>query len=567
MASHMASLPKLSIAAKLYIIFALVAAGTAVLATSAVVNSQRHAALAAKAGAAFRGALNVERVDGLIYAVVMESRGVYMTPASDMPLARKYAEGLLVFNARIGEVVDDWRRTLAPEDAPQFEAFAGRIRQFQDFRRELARRGVEIGPEAGREWGDNDANRSVLKALSKDIEVLARMYDDRSKQIYAELEREIQTTAWILSALAVAAIALAALGAVIIWRGIARPLAAITRIMEAVARGTGGVAVPFRRRRDEIGALARSIGVFQDAMLRNEELNRKVIVDAEARARRQDEIASQTGRFAAEIEATVAQLGRIADEMVDASARFAGVADQTSARTEGAAAAAGEASRNVHDIAAAAEELSVSVMEINRQVAQSNAIAERAVAEAERTNAEIKALDDAARRIGDVVRLITDIAGQTNLLALNATIEAARAGESGRGFAVVANEVKALAGETAKATEEISGQIAAMQAATARSVDAIASIQRTIREAGAVTTTIAASVSQQGMATVEIARSAEVASKSATESANGVGALQSATTQTRGHAVRVKTVADNLGDAAARIRGQVGDFVGKLRSA
>jgi len=69
------------------------------------------------------------------------------------------------------------------------------------------------------------------------------------------------------------------------------------------------------------------------------------------------------------------------------------------------------------------------------------------------------------------------------------------------------------------------------------------------------------------MATVEIARSAEVASKSATESANGVGALQSATTQTRGHAVRVKTVADNLGDAAARIRGQVGDFVGKLRSA
>jgi len=152
------------------------------------------------------------------------------------------------------------------------------------------------------------------------------------------------------------------------------------------------------------------------------------------------------------------------------------------------------------------------------------------------------------------VRLITDIAGQTNLLALNATIEAARAGESGRGFAVVASEVKALAGETAKATEEISGQIAAMQAATARSVDAIASIQRTIREAGAVTTMIAASVSQQGVATVEIARGAEVAS-------------QSATTQTRGHAVRVKTVADNLGDAAARIRGQVGDFVGKLRSA
>ena len=82
-------------------------------------------------------------------------------------------------------------------------------------------------------------------------------------------------------------------------------------------------------------------------------------------------------------------------------------------------------------------------MEIDRQVSQSNAIADKAVTEAERTNTAVKELDEAARRIGDVIRLITDIAEQTNLLALNATIEAARAGEAGRGFAVVAGEVKA----------------------------------------------------------------------------------------------------------------------------
>src|SRR5216684_2372012 len=449
----MPSLPKLSITAKLYVIFALVAAGAMGLAACAVVNSHRHAALAAKVGNAFLGALNVERVDGLIYAVVMESRGIYMTPPSEMPTVKKYAEGLLGFNARVGEVVDQWRHALAPEDVDSFEAFAGRIRQFQEFRRELVRRGLEIGPGAGREWGDNDANRTVRKALNQDLELLANMYDARSKQINAELEQATQTTVWILSALAVTAVTLAAVGALILWRDIARPLAKITRVTEAVARGTAAIAVPFARRHDEIGALSRSIHVFQEAMHHNDELNRKRIEDADFRNKRQQQVAQEVARFAGEIESTMSELAVIAEQMLGASANLASMADQASTRTESAASAAADASSNVREIALATDKLSISVVEIDRQVMQSNRIAEKAVGEAERTTLEIKALDDAAGRIGDVVRLITDIAEQTNLLALNATIEAARAGEAGRGFAVVASEVKALAGQTAKATE------------------------------------------------------------------------------------------------------------------
>jgi methyl-accepting chemotaxis protein len=40
--------------------------------------------------------------------------------------------------------------------------FKGRIDQFIDFRKELARRAVEISPAAGREWGDNDAPRGLI---------------------------------------------------------------------------------------------------------------------------------------------------------------------------------------------------------------------------------------------------------------------------------------------------------------------------------------------------------------------------------------------------------------------
>jgi methyl-accepting chemotaxis protein len=563
----MPSLPKLSITAKLYVIFALVAAGAMGLAACAVVNSHRHAALAAKVGNAFLGALNVERVDGLIYAVVMESRGIYMTPASEMPTVKKYAEGLLRFNDRIGEVVDQWRRALAPQDVDSFEAFAGRIGQFQEFRRELVRRGLEIGPQAGREWGDNDANRTVRKALNKDLELLANMYDTRSKQIYAELEQATQTTVWILSALAITAVTLAAIGALIIWRDIARPLAKITRVTEAVARGTAAVAIPFARRHDEIGALSRSIHVFQEAMHHNDELNRKRIEDADFRNKRQQQVAQEVARFAGEIESTMSELAVIAEQMLGASANLAGMADQASSRTQSAASAAAEASSHVREIALATDKLSTSVLEIDRQVMQSNVIAEKAVGEAERTTMEIKALDDAAGRIGDVVRLITDIAEQTNLLALNATIEAARAGEAGRGFAVVASEVKALAGQTAKATEEISAHVVGMQQATQRSVAAIKSIQATIHEVGEVSGAIAAAVSEQSAATRGIAHGAEIASKSTAQSAGEVAQIREATTNTRSNAATVKTVAGSLGAVATRIRGQVDGLSDRLRSA
>jgi len=56
---------------------------TVLVATVAVVNARRHAALTNDYESAFAGAKNVERVNGLIYAVVMESRGIYMS--SDIP--------------------------------------------------------------------------------------------------------------------------------------------------------------------------------------------------------------------------------------------------------------------------------------------------------------------------------------------------------------------------------------------------------------------------------------------------------------------------------------------------
>src|SRR4249919_739414 len=69
------------------------------------------------------------------------------------------------------------------DDAEQFAVFKKRIEQFVEFRKELVRRGVEINAAAGREWGDNDANRAVRSALNKDLEVLSKVYAERGKQL------------------------------------------------------------------------------------------------------------------------------------------------------------------------------------------------------------------------------------------------------------------------------------------------------------------------------------------------------------------------------------------------
>src|SRR6476620_206449 len=94
---------KLSLAAKLYSIFGLFALLTAAITVLSDYNSRRNAELTEEVATASRAALNVERINSLVYAVVMESRGVYMS--SEPATVKKFGDGLLKFNEQILGVV------------------------------------------------------------------------------------------------------------------------------------------------------------------------------------------------------------------------------------------------------------------------------------------------------------------------------------------------------------------------------------------------------------------------------------------------------------------------------
>jgi methyl-accepting chemotaxis protein len=478
---------------------------------------------------------------------------------------KKYGDGLLKFNDQILAVVKDWESIIQADDAQQFAVFKKRIEQFVDFRKELVRRGVEIGGAAGREWGDNDANRAVRSALNKDLEALSKVYAERSKQIARQGEANRQLS-FLLTCLGGLALLVVGIGVLIISRSVARPLAVITTTIKRVAEGAENVEVPHTDRADEIGALARAIRVFQQAMDGNRNLNSQALLDSRAREERAKHIETSVESFRGAIGSVLRAVTDNASAMRDTAQSITKVASDASGRAVAASGATAQASSNVNAVASAAEELSASVEEIGRQVRQSSGMVEQAGLRTEKSITEIESLAAATQRIDGVLALIQTIAEQTNLLALNATIEAARAGEAGRGFAVVAHEVKALAEQTAKATSEIGQNVGMIQTSTRNAVDAVREIGNAVRDINEVTSNIAGAIGQQDAATREISENAQLAAQGNETLVANIGSLSEAIGETNKTAASVLAASSALTSTAETLSREFDKFFSNLRA-
>ncbi|PWW01355.1 methyl-accepting chemotaxis protein [Hoeflea marina] len=346
------------------------------------------------------------------------------------------------------------------------------------------------------------------------------------------------------------------LAAVLLVAALKGPILRLVSSMRDVAEGKLDAEISGGSRSDEIGQMARALGIFKANAIdkirieqESETTRRQAAVERQRsdieKAQAEEElqlvvtslgealrnlaqgdlVATIDTPFSGSLDSLRVDFNDSVERMRDAlsqirdnahsiqgnSDQMRSAADDLSRRTEQQAA-------SLEETAAAVDEISATVRESSNRAADTNRLASETCADAVRTGEIVSRANDAMGRIeqasgkiNQIIGVIDEIAFQTNLLALNAGVEAARAGEAGRGFAVVAQEVRELAGRSAKAAKEIKELIAQSGTEVKSGVtlvgetgEAIARINERIEEISAHINSIAKGASEQATGLNEV---------------------------------------------------------------
>ncbi|RCW21893.1 methyl-accepting chemotaxis protein [Ciceribacter lividus] len=334
----------------------------------------------------------------------------------------------------------------------------------------------------------------------------------------SELNAGSLEIAGILTAIAVAALAVMAVATGVLTRRLFAPLAKLATVTGDVANGKLDDVVGNQERKDEIGTMARALERFRTALIEQHRLEavseenrekseaerRQRFAEREAEARTlqavvealdegldrlaSGDLAFQISQaFPQDLEGlrhnfnkalstlsqTLSGIGGNSVAVREGSEEMRAGADQLAARTERQAAAITETASAIKAITDAVKTQIARAEDAERLARNAKNDTEHSGHIMRDTIAAMEAIQTSSQQINQIIGVIDEIAFQTNLLALNAGVEAARAGESGKGFAVVAQEVRELAQRSAAAAKEIASLLAKSTSEVANGVSLV----------------------------------------------------------------------------------------------
>jgi len=256
---------QLRIATKLYLAIAVLALAALVVGLSGLASLRAYQQTADAMARSSRSAVLGERTNGLILAVVMDSRGIYMS--KDAAAAEKFAKPLLENLDRLRQTLAEWRTVHPAGTGETFRAAHQAAEDFIRFRTELVRLAREVSTSEARQFGDNDVNRKVRNALNEQIKALAAEDSVAVSRLDSELANTYREDSLRLMLVLAVGLLAGVLGAgLVVSRQIIRPVLALTAATREVVEGRSEKAIPGTERHDEIGVLARGLDAVRQSV-------------------------------------------------------------------------------------------------------------------------------------------------------------------------------------------------------------------------------------------------------------------------------------------------------------
>lgn len=328
------------------------------------------------------------------------------------------------------------------------------------------------------------------------------------------------------------------LSAFVVVARVGRPLRGLHAVLGSLSNGDETIEIPWTGRRDEIGAVSRSVAEFRDTLAETRRLTEQRDRASALQAKTVERLASAMeaiascdltcrvdepfsaeyeglrNHFNSTIDILNALVGEVVEDARDIHSRAVEIAsgstdlarrtENQAATLEQTAAAMDEMTASVRQAASGAARVETMVSGVSQEAESRRQVVEQAME-------AMSGIKKSSDEISKITGLIDEIAFQTNLLALNAGVEAARAGEAGRGFAVVASEVRSLAQRSSEAANDIkvlidSGieRIDSGVALVDQTGDALSEIIAQIREIAQPISEIATGATQQSVGLSEI---------------------------------------------------------------